>query len=427
MRKKSNILFDPALRRKENHEALILVALLFFLTKPYFFWAWYGNLFVNILVSTIALVVIWRHTEKINEKKSTILAFYVCVLILYLFNEFMKGARLGVVAYFPYVLLGFVPFVKKDFGRSVFNRFLTVYAIIIGLSMISWILSMAGVISPIGEIGEGNASLEAQRKFYLVYPLSLINIGGVEEVTRFCGIFDEPGVVGTLGGLMLCGLRYNMKDWRAVIILISGLLSTSMFFYGLTAVFWLLELLLVKKRHGIVLLIIVGIVASYQFTKDNDMMSDLVWKRFEWDSSKGGFAGNSREGEKTTLAVKKMQESGEIWFGVKDKEAYWQENFGSSSIYNVFAMYGIVFTSLYIVWLIAVGYHYRFSRWDFYLYCFVVLGCMYQRPNMFSLSYTFLFVGVARYLEFQLDSAMSHKKRITTRGQGANFLSNTMT
>lgn len=412
------------LTKKDNLEAYLLVFLLFFLTSPYFFWAWYGNLFVNILVSTIAMILIWRHSDKIKGKSKTIFTFYVILWLFYLLNEFSKGARLGVVAYFPYVMLGFVPFIKKDFGRVVFNRFTTIFAILIGLSMISWVLAMTGAISPIGELGMDNESLEAQRKAYLVYPLSLVAIGNIAEFTRFCGFFDEPGMVGTISALILCAKRFNMKDWRCIIILLAGLLSTSMFFYGLVAVYWIAELLFVKKIIGPVLLIVVGISFFYVATKDNDAVSYLVWDRFEWDSKNGGFAGNTREGESTTLAINKMKASGEIWFGVKDKEAYWDEMMGTSSIYNIFAMHGIIFTVLYVSWILFVGYHYRGSRWDYLLFCFVVVGCMYQRPGIFDLPFTFLYICIARYNEYQTSDYVPIRSRRKTIIQSEMLPSN---
>ena len=148
--------------------SLSLVCLLFFLTSPYFFWKWYGNLFVTILVSTIAMLIIWKHTDRLTKNGKSIFVFYVSVWLLYLFVEFIKGARLGVVAYFPYVLMGFLPFFNKEFGKKVFDNFTTLYAILIGVSIVSWIAAMTGLISPIGQLGDGNDSLEAQNKSYLV-------------------------------------------------------------------------------------------------------------------------------------------------------------------------------------------------------------------------------------------------------------------
>jgi len=407
----NTVLSGHIMNKSTKWEIALFVFLLFFLTSPYFFWDWYGNLFVNILMTTFALVLAWRHSKQIQNKQKALLVFYVLVWLFYLLNEFSKGARLGVVAYMPYVLLGLMPFIEKEFAKKVFNHFVTLYAVLIGLSMISWIAALTGLISPMGELGMGNEAMEAQKKIYMVYPLSLVSISGIEQVTRFCGFFDEPGMVGTIGGLILCALRYNMKDWRCIIVLLSGLLSTSMFFYGLTLVFWLSELILVRKKFGLLILLVLGIFTSYLVTKDNEAVSYLVWERFEWDSKKGDFKGNSRSISQSSSVLNNLTASGELWFGVKDKEAFWDDNFGSASIFNVIAMYGLVFVTLYITWLIAVGYHYRYNKWDYLLYCFAVVGCLYQRPDVFSMPHTFLFVCIARYMNFQVGSPISKLKK----------------
>lgn len=355
------------------------------------------------------MLVFLKHTGKLDNRLKPVFTFFVLLWLFYLVNEFLKGARLGVVAYFPYMLLGFVPFVNKSFAKKTFNLFTSVYSILIGLSIISWISAMAGLISPTGQLGDDIESLAAERRTYAVYPFCLVPTSNLSDYIRFISFYDEPGVVGTLAGLICCAFRFNIKDWRVIILFLSGLLSASMFFYGLAAVYWLSELLFIKKRYGAVVLLVVGISCFYVATKNNGAVSTLVWDRFEWDSQKGGFVGNTREGEQTEIAMKKIKSSGEIWFGVKDKAAYWDENLGLSSIYTTFAMYGIIFVSLYIIWLLQVGYYYKYNKWDFILYCFVVIGCIYQRSSLFSLTYTFLFAGIARYYEFELTNQAEEK------------------
>lgn len=396
-----NIIYNPSLKKSENREVWIVTFLLFFLTNPYFFWNWYGNLFVTILVSSIAMVIFWRKTGRLTRKQRNIFVFWVLVWLLYLLNEFTKGARLGVVAYFPFLLLGMIPFVKKDFLKAVFELFLSCYAIIIGISMISWIAGITGLISPIGQIGEGIARLEVDNKTYLMYPLSLVSTRIDDDFLRFYGLYGEPGVVGTLSGLMLCAKRYNMKDWRSIILLLSGILSTSMFFYGLTAVYWLSELVFIRKKFGLFILIVLSIGTAYVVTKDNVVVSHLVWERFEWDASKGDFKGNSRGTISNSTIIQSVSASGEIWFGVRDTESFFKEGHSGGTIYAAIAMYGLIFVLVYMAWLILVGNYYIKNRWDFLLYCFVVISCMYQRPDLFSLPHGFLFICIARYLELE--------------------------
>ncbi len=389
----------------------IIAALLFFLTSPYFFWQWYGNLFVNILITTIAMLLIWKYTDKPSGKHKSILTFFVIVWLFYLFNEFAKGARLGVLAYVPYVLLGYVSLVNKEIGKKVFNNFTSAYAILIGLSMVSWIAAMTGLISPIGQYGDEFAdNFERENRIYMVYPFSLVAISGFSDYIRFCGFYNEAGVVGTLAGIILSAHRFNMKDWRCVIILLSGLLSASMFFYGLTAVYWISELLFVKKKIAPVLVLVVGISVFYGVTKSDETVSALIWKRFEWNSKEGRFRGSTRGGDKEQKAMEKIISTGEIWLGVKDKNAYWAENYGTSSIYSSFAMYGVIFVFMYIIWLLKVGYSYKKNNWDYLLFCFVVIGCMYQRPNLFNLPFTFLFVCMARCYDYGLLKDVPIKK-----------------
>lgn len=396
---------EPTLMKRDIIDALLLTFCLFFIASPYFFWTWYGLLLPKLLATMIAGFLFYKHKEILTQKDQPLLVLFVFIWLFYSFNEFTKGARLGVVATFPYVLLGYVPFVKKEFGSKVFNYFVTIYAIIIGLSMISWIAAMAGYLSPIGVLGEGNESLEAQRKTYLVFPLALVSTKDMGDYIRFCGVFDEPGVVGTLSALILCAMRYDMKNWRNIIILLSGLLTTSMFFYAITGIYWLLYLFLVRKKIGTFLVVIISFFAFYELTKDNDAISNLVWERFEWDSSSGTFSGNTRADERSYVQMEKMISSGEIWLGVKDKTAFWDDNFGSSSIYNIIALYGLLVTIMYYgIWLIGVGYRFKINIKDFLLYVFVAIGCSYQRPGFYDILYVFLFVSIARYRDFYLQN-----------------------
>jgi hypothetical protein len=391
---------NPHQSRKSKTEQLLLVFLLLFIANPYFFWQWYGMMLPRIVATLLALLIVYKNRRHINSGERWLILIYVFLWSFYMVNEFAKGARMGVLASTPYVLIGFIPFMKEDFWKNVFRYFTTTYAVLIGLSMVMWLAAIAGVISPIGEIGETNDSLIAQGKSYIVYPLTLVSTSNIDEFLRFCGPFDEPGVVGTLGALQLCAMRFNLKDWRDVIILISGILSASLFFYAIAIIFWLSDLLFVRKKMYPILLIFVGVIVAYNTTKDIPAVKNLVWNRVEWDSSRGTFAGNTRVNSNTQSNFQHYVSTGEIWLGVNDKEKYWQENFGSTSIYDFIAIYGILFSILYVLWVLFIGYKKGAPTTRFLLYCFVVVGCLYQRTNAFNILYIFLFISVANNYVF---------------------------
>jgi hypothetical protein len=71
--------------------------------------------------------------------------------------------------------------------------------------------------------------------------------GGV--LYRFCGMYDEPGMVGTIGALLLAAMRFRINDWRAVIIWTAGILSFSLAFSVLVTIGLLVGAGLTRKRR----------------------------------------------------------------------------------------------------------------------------------------------------------------------------------
>jgi hypothetical protein len=66
--------------------------------------------------------------------------------------------------------------------------------------------------------------------------------GGV--ISRLCGVYDEPGMVGTIAALMLAVRGFDIRGWRAIVLWLGGVFSLSLAFVvltlaGLTARTWL--------------------------------------------------------------------------------------------------------------------------------------------------------------------------------------------
>ena len=68
--------------------------------------------------------------------------------------------------------------------------------------------------------------------FYYNYGLFLQGEGS--NSFRFYSMFDEPGVVGTLGTFLLFANRYDFRKWYNIVMILSCLLTFSLAGYILT-------------------------------------------------------------------------------------------------------------------------------------------------------------------------------------------------
>lgn len=147
----------------------------------------------------------------------------------------------GVIARFTTMLLITIPFMKREFSRLVYEDFLNIYVVFISISLSVYICAQLGYISPIGQI-----TIEQHDRVYTVYPLLVLDKG--VDILRFYGPFNEPGVVGTLGAVLLCTQKFNFKDWRTLIILLAGVLSMSLFFFALVIGYGVVYLVFLRKN-----------------------------------------------------------------------------------------------------------------------------------------------------------------------------------
>ncbi|WP_313135715.1 hypothetical protein [Stutzerimonas nitrititolerans] len=128
-------------------------------------------------------------------------------------------------------------------GELAFDWMTYMFSFLSMLSLFFWVLWQVGVPLSSSELYYGVWKGENISTFLDNYYF-FVTEGGT-SVKRFYGVFDEPGVVGTLSALMLCGLRFNFSLKRTWIILVAGALSWSLAFVILSVVGFILV-----KRGG---------------------------------------------------------------------------------------------------------------------------------------------------------------------------------
>lgn len=386
----SNIFFS-------DRKSLLFALGLFFLTMPFFVWHIPQLSYIKLLVSIIVVVMAFNRQKKHTDSDNRLIVLFVFTGLYYIFLSFFHDILNlnGIITSFIIVLFYCVSFIEDRFLRDVFVRFSNLYTVLIGLSLLCWFLAIAGLLPSMGTIEHYNPMVH---RTYNTYPFVIIEYFSDEGI-RFSGLYDEPGSVGTLSALLLCLQGFNMKDWKTYILLLSGIFSMSFFFYALVPIYWIFYLISKKKSKGIVpvLLITIAFVLFYSKTQNNEFMSERLWSRFEWDASEGKFLGDNRITDEADIYFAKIRGTREYFFGVDDVTGYWKAAEGSSSYKNVIAMYGLVFFVFYVMFFILLAKKYCIQTSSLILFLFVFFLNLYQRSNIYSMPFIFLYAYLARW------------------------------
>lgn len=381
-------------KNKNTKESIIAAILLFLFIPPYFVWGIMDVKLIKISLELYLCFLFLKHRKVYTHKDwSLSILFIFTIAYVILLDIIHEQSNInGIIARCVPFFFVTIPFAQKAFMNKVYKWFVSIYVIIIGLSLLSWVGAQIGVLPSIGQI-----LLTGQNRIYTVYPLLVIDYGS--DFIRFYGPFNEPGVVGTLGVILLCIQRFNFKDWRTVIILISGILSMSFFFYFLVIGFGIVYLFFVKKKIVIAALFVVLLFFSYNYTKNVPIIYTTLWERFEWDSSKKQFKGDNRKKENVDTFYDSLKETPDYYFGSSGEQVnkFWSDVTETSSYKVVVVSSGIIFLILYLLFFVLMAKNYSVSTKWFLLFTFVLLLNTYQRPDVYSILMIFIYSYFARY------------------------------
>lgn len=368
--------------------------MLFLLIPPYFMWNVLSSNAIKILFTTFLCSIFYIYKDRIVAKNRGLKTLFIFTLLYYILGGVINGQSnaFGVCARMMMLLYIFIPFAKKEFTLSVYNKFLTIYAIVISISILSYIGAQLGYIHPIGKL-----VVEQHNRAYTIYPLLVLDSSF--DFLRFYGPFNEPGVVGTLAAVLLCTQKFNFKDWKTYVILVSGILSMSLFFYGLVVCYGIVYLVFIKKKT-IAALIFVGFFAGfYMQTKDDPILYNTLWQRFEWDETEHQFKGDNRKNEAVDRFYDELKNKPSFWFGSSKSEVdrFWRLVEETSSYKVIVLNSGMIFLILYLSFFIILAKKYTKNNLKLALFILVLLANTYQRPDIYSELMLFLYPYFGRF------------------------------
>lgn len=371
-----------------------LAAILMFLQlEPYFVWPLHTYI---VYYNTVPLLLILAaHSNFLRISLYEIL--FVALAIL---AAFCAGSNfLGIVMS---ILLVLFFLCDKKFLIDVFVKFRIIYVFLIAVSMIVWFMLSIGISFPYRIVSPLNSLKDYN---YIVFPFLVkineftLNYDSLSNTIRFMGLFDEPGVVGTVSLIMLFIGRFDMKRIYNVILLLSGILSFSLFFYFAAFVFLLYNIIVSKNKafYKFFIVVVLGVLVYYSYS--NPVTQELIWNRLERNTSQKIISGNNRSSDELDMYVENIRGTDAYYWGVGDSQI--TERFSSSaSIKNALLRYGFVVLVLFFLFYFFYSLHYI----KHLLMCLVFMAflymTLYQRPGFFKVYYLFLFnMAVFAYTE----------------------------
>lgn len=378
-----------------NVEAWIAALSIFLLIPPYFMWDFLNNSIAKIGSLIFVCVLFYRNRTAFNDNFKGLRVFFLIVLLYYttlgILNE--QSSFFGVISDFIKLSLVSIPFASVSFSKKVYNSFFTIYIVVMLVSLSSYICAHIGIISPIEQIqkltGETN-------RIYNIYPLLVSEVGF--DFLRFYGPFNEPGVVGTLAALLLCIQRFDFKDWRTTVLLVSGLLSMSFFFFILVIGYGLVYIIMVKRNFLYLIIFTAFFALFYIKTKEDPLISTALWERFEWDDNTQSFKGDNRQNYAVDTFIDRIKNTSSYWFGCKGTEVehFWNIVGETSSYKVVIVNKGVIFLVMYLLFFVFMGLKHKKSS-TFYLFIAVLIANTYQRPDIYSVLMIFIYSYFARF------------------------------
>lgn len=266
-----------------------------------------------------------------------------------------------------FALMGVLPLtsivlLKDEYLMDLLESFQKILYPLLALGAVFWILHLAGYDLPSTEVTFGTAldskgNVDAQYYFSNHY-LYLVNDNWfmrsdseIPSFFRFSSIFCEPGYFAILLTFLLFINKFNMKDKRNIVYVVSLVLTLSLAGFIMSLFAYIANRLeLSRKRISTLVGIGVVVTIAYFFFSNyndgNNAINEAIISRLEVDEDKG-IAGNNRTSEALDDQFAKLLTSSDLLFGISARD---EIEFGVG--YKAFMMKNGLFGLVLFLWFL---------------------------------------------------------------------------
>ena len=356
-----------------------------------------------ILIFLLIIYDIFKKKHKLNFYCKYLVIFILLIIsnVLFYRNYITESKFVLIIFFLPYFIAYYTFLPHKD-KLHIFYFFNKLFIIIIVPSITIWLLLAINWNLPYTIIlpaQEGKLVSGMIYKCYFHLSILLMHFSETTHITRLCGIFDEPGVVGTVCGLLLAANGFSFTKRENIIIFTAGILSFSTAFYIILMLLIFFKIL--KNTKASIIFLIPFLVLSYViFVNLPITFAPLKRVQNAIVIENGGIRGNNRESEEAKSELNRIFKNNKF-------ELLWV--FGYESIKNTPQIYGSWSYRLFIYerglcavfiyslqLFIAIWYANKNLRFNYdqRVLIFIFMLSLYQRPDaLCSIAYSIILVG----------------------------------
>ena len=374
---------------KSNSEKLI--ALLFSLRAITFVWLafasdiympWFSLLVLVLRYATIPIGVFYlckqRGVSTADAKLLLPLIFYFLMLVVNTYGGY-QGSYIHEL-----ISIGCFLLMNRDMKIRIFEYFYKIILISCAISIFVYVAYMLRI--PIGFSQHPFYNDGVHSSYYQRWLIFAVLDNGYSIIPRLCGIFNEPGGLGTVCGLLFAATFNYSGKWEKIILATTTVLTLSLAGYVLIIVYLIIYLAQKSWKYAAVAVALAVLFFAIPHIDWGNAEINSFAQRFAITSE--GLAGDNRV--KTSFDDEyQLMSSTEVFFG---KGATYTSESGTSSYKNYIMQFGILGFGVYLLlWLSAALKSSQRNR-NCLILLLIFLISLYQRPVPLTNSYGYVLI-----------------------------------
>lgn len=371
----------------------ILAIILFLLSEPFFVWSIFSSNFIYLSTLFVLSVLFWSNRKFDARRTAGMFLLWTFSLVLLWF-----GRGLNVFGLFQFILMFSIPFASLTLIKSTITFFRSLMAYLLAFSCFFYILHMIGVPLPNTVISSLNPLKDYNMVVYPFFTLEDI----YTPIIRFPAYWDEPGALGTYAVLLLGLNNFTLKGWKDFVIILSGLLSLSLFFYVCFLLILVVKMIQASSFYVYIFIPLIAFVLIYYVFKEDTILYQIIGARLQIDDQTGTIAGNNRMTEYGDYYYNQLRwYDMSFLFGSRFNPNNAKVIGGSFSYKTAILLYGFIPCLFYVFSVILQARRCIRNNIRLLIFLFFFSLIMYQRPDVSNPVYVFLlFSWIIKFSEF---------------------------